>query len=337
MSLFLSRALAHTGGEIETVPDGEIALQRLESGRVDVFVTDWMLPKIDGIDVVRRMRKQFPHRPRVVVLSGLSQPEARAHALGAGADEYLCKPAALDVLQNAVRRVMTPGAPIVPVVAAVPGVSGLAAERLLTSQPLWTGFASDVASQLNAITRLDLRPSAGAITGVDAKCVASLGMLDVDAQLELHYFLRCTMAAGAVIAKAMLPRSVDHADVVTDMLAELCSLLLGSAKKALRGVGFQFTLGVPRGSVMPIGFSMQSRVVLGGPAARIIAGIGLRSAKVASIQASALRENMILIDDARSESGVVLAPAGSRLTSTRADLLSRELTGHHIRVSFVGS
>ena len=57
----------------------------------DLIILDLMLPDIDGLEVLRRMRTAKVQTP-ILILSGLSQPDDKVKALTAGADDYLTKP-----------------------------------------------------------------------------------------------------------------------------------------------------------------------------------------------------------------------------------------------------
>ena len=70
---------------------GEEALEILRHYDYDILVLDLMLPDIDGYEVIRRMRLSRNRTP-VLVLSGLTQPQAKVKALGLGADDFMTKP-----------------------------------------------------------------------------------------------------------------------------------------------------------------------------------------------------------------------------------------------------
>ncbi len=72
----------------------DLGLDGLETARIfdyDFIILDLMLPDIDGLEVLRRMRAAKVQRP-ILILSGLSQPDDKVKALTAGADDYLTKP-----------------------------------------------------------------------------------------------------------------------------------------------------------------------------------------------------------------------------------------------------
>ena len=74
--------------------DGERGLDDALSDIYDVILLDVMLPKLDGFEVIRRLREQKLMFP-VIVLSAKSEEESKIRGLEAGADDYLAKPFSL--------------------------------------------------------------------------------------------------------------------------------------------------------------------------------------------------------------------------------------------------
>ena len=86
------RALLRGSGAIVDQTDtGEEGLELARHYDYDVVVLDLMLPDMEGYDVVRRMRAARIETP-VLILSGLSRPQAKVKGFGVGADDYLTKP-----------------------------------------------------------------------------------------------------------------------------------------------------------------------------------------------------------------------------------------------------
>ncbi|MBV9355315.1 MAG: response regulator [Chloroflexi bacterium] len=81
--------------DLETVADGRSALAALEHRARDLLLVDPVLPDMEGVELVRRVRAApgLGH-PAIILVSAQAGPEARAEALAAGADDYLVKPLA---------------------------------------------------------------------------------------------------------------------------------------------------------------------------------------------------------------------------------------------------
>jgi two-component system, OmpR family, KDP operon response regulator KdpE len=83
-------ALERDGHEVETAGDGEEALARLEEGAFDLVIADWNMPRVDGFELVRRLRKTSS--VPVLVLTVRSEERDKVRVLDAGADDYVTKP-----------------------------------------------------------------------------------------------------------------------------------------------------------------------------------------------------------------------------------------------------
>lgn len=93
----LQRGLASAGFVVDTAADGVDAQGFLRAYEYDLMVLDLMLPRLDGLGVLRGLMQQSV-RPRVLVLSARDQVPDRVEALNAGADDYLVKPFSFDEL-----------------------------------------------------------------------------------------------------------------------------------------------------------------------------------------------------------------------------------------------
>jgi two-component system response regulator MprA len=87
----LSRTLSYEGFEVLTAKDGEEALNRVWEHKSDVIVLDWMMPKMDGVDVLRALRDRGDDTP-VLMLTARDAVHYRVEGLERGADDYLVKP-----------------------------------------------------------------------------------------------------------------------------------------------------------------------------------------------------------------------------------------------------
>jgi two-component system OmpR family response regulator len=94
---FIVKALREAGHLAEHAPDGLEGYAQAREGDFDVLVVDRMLPRLDGLSVIRSLREQKVETP-VLILSALGQVDDRVKGLRAGGDDYLAKPFAFSEL-----------------------------------------------------------------------------------------------------------------------------------------------------------------------------------------------------------------------------------------------
>ena len=87
----LARGLREQGYVVDLVPDGETAAAYLRFYSYEVAVLDWRMPRLSGLDLVRRLRRGGTATP-VLMLTARDAPADRITGLDAGADDYLVKP-----------------------------------------------------------------------------------------------------------------------------------------------------------------------------------------------------------------------------------------------------
>jgi two-component system chemotaxis response regulator CheB len=91
-SFLLQRTLEKQGYQVIVAQDGQEALEYLEKEPYDAVLTDWMMPRMDGISLTRHIREKLHPSPLIIVITALVAPEAKTHALDSGADDYITKP-----------------------------------------------------------------------------------------------------------------------------------------------------------------------------------------------------------------------------------------------------
>ncbi len=86
----LRRTLVYEGYDVLTALDGQQALTLAQAHRPDVIVLDWLMPRVDGLEVARRVRKAdgIP----IIMLTARDTLEDKILGLDSGADDYLVKP-----------------------------------------------------------------------------------------------------------------------------------------------------------------------------------------------------------------------------------------------------
>ncbi len=94
---FVVNGLKQSGFAVDRAADGEEGLSLFQSAKYDAAVLDIMLPKLDGLALLRRLRLEANLVP-VLILSARASVEHRVSGLQAGGDDYLSKPFAFSEL-----------------------------------------------------------------------------------------------------------------------------------------------------------------------------------------------------------------------------------------------
>lgn len=106
IALGLKLHLEKEGHEIVLAKDGEDGLNKWESSNPDLIVLDVMMPKLDGLEVLRRIREKDPKLP-VLILSAKDSTYDKVKALRGGVDDYLAKPFDAQELLLRIERLLT--------------------------------------------------------------------------------------------------------------------------------------------------------------------------------------------------------------------------------------
>jgi two-component system, OmpR family, response regulator ChvI len=98
-------ALQRDGFRVETFADGLEALTKFERALPDLAILDVIMPRLDGLELCRRLRARSEHLP-ILILSSKDEELDRILGLELGADDYLCKPFALRELLARVKALL---------------------------------------------------------------------------------------------------------------------------------------------------------------------------------------------------------------------------------------
>ncbi|WP_224361137.1 sigma-54-dependent transcriptional regulator [Hyalangium versicolor] len=94
-----------SGVEVDEAADGALALERLQAHPCDLVITDLRMPRMDGLELVRRLQG-LPHPPRVIVITAHGSERFAVEAMKAGAYDYFRKPFDVDELLAVVGRAL---------------------------------------------------------------------------------------------------------------------------------------------------------------------------------------------------------------------------------------
>lgn len=326
----IARSFTAAGHAVEVVRGGARVIERMTEEPADLLVLDWLLDGLDGMAVVRYAKEKLASRPVVMMLSSLTQNEAKLYALKNGVDEFLTKPTNAAALFAGLQA------------AIVTSVRGRAKTELrpnelrLVTTPFWMSVGQMCTGHLRGCTAiLELEARHEEPSEEDLFIQASLGMLDSEQHVELDLTLSCSRASGLRVAHSMLHMDEVDDESIAEMLSELCNNLLGFAKANLRGHGFAFTLRVPEPitrSVPPL-FSAGTRAVIVGPGVKLVLDAGIRPPSSYVVKLRELKENMILLEDVKNDSGALLLPAGTRITAAAAHRMANHGQEREVRVA----
>jgi light-regulated signal transduction histidine kinase (bacteriophytochrome) len=87
----LSRQLLRAGCNVTTAEDAQAAMSRLAEQNFDLMLLDIVMPRLDGLTALQRIRVEYPHLP-VIMISALDEMESVRRCLQLGAEDYLLKP-----------------------------------------------------------------------------------------------------------------------------------------------------------------------------------------------------------------------------------------------------
>lgn len=91
LSTYIVRRLTDSGHRVDYAARGDTGLRLVSEGSYDLLIVDRMLPGIDGLSLVKSLRKKQPTLP-VLFLSNLGGLDDRVEGLNSGGDDYLAKP-----------------------------------------------------------------------------------------------------------------------------------------------------------------------------------------------------------------------------------------------------
>ncbi|HSW62652.1 MAG TPA: sigma-54 dependent transcriptional regulator [Dissulfurispiraceae bacterium] len=101
----LQRIFTDEGYSVDAVGDGESAIRLYDEGLYDVVITDIILPGIDGIELLRRI-KERSHEQCVIIMTAFASLDTSVKALKAGAYDYLIKPLMYEEIKQSVRNAL---------------------------------------------------------------------------------------------------------------------------------------------------------------------------------------------------------------------------------------
>lgn len=90
--LLLKKVLRKDDHEVILAANGQLAWELIQQFQFDAVITDWMMPELDGLELINKIRSLKTHAPAVLMITALASKEALDKAMSAGADDFITKP-----------------------------------------------------------------------------------------------------------------------------------------------------------------------------------------------------------------------------------------------------
>jgi len=102
------KILTQVGYKVDVASSGEEAIDKIKGNGFDVVITDWKMPKMDGLEVTRRVKQEKPEMT-VIVITGYPSVENTVEAIRSGASDFVTKPFTPEELSDAMLRALSKG------------------------------------------------------------------------------------------------------------------------------------------------------------------------------------------------------------------------------------
>jgi len=320
------RALPQDTYRVEAVGDETAALAAI--AREAPQVVAFSAPSKGGQDLARRLRggENAAEAYLLAIVEAAPANKELSNLISAGVHDFMRRPFAdMEWLERvrAPERLLRWSRSV-----SKPCAFDFSAALDVSTLRSWRNLGQLVAEDLSEMAGSPFSVSQGypPHLGADAAC-ASIPMSLAGDQLELRLSIVADAAATRWVRETLLGDPSAHESAMRDALRELANTAGGSLKRAALSESITLTTGIPRDDStarFPGKHLCWSLKLEGGAGCLAVVG-EVRSHTNQRISAAQLTEGMVLAHDIRSEGGVLIVPAGSRLTATSANRLAAML------------
>jgi DNA-binding response OmpR family regulator len=311
---------------VEAVQDEAAALKAIarESPRVIVF----SVPAKGGPDLARRLHAADASGQafQIAILDSSSSGKELVHLIAAGVHDFIRRPV---IDGDLLERVKAPARLIRWARSLTASVSFDFSGKLDLSQlRVWPNLGTIVADELSQMAGQALSVSDGWPRQFQGPLYhATLPMSLAGDQLEVRISIVVDAATLAWIRETLLGDVNADQAATDDALRELANTASGAFKRAAACENIVFTTGLPvsGGNERFPGNSSCWSLSLSGDAGCLALAVEVKERENQRVPASQLTEGMVLAHDLRNDGGILLVPAGARLTGTSAAKLARLL------------
>jgi DNA-binding NtrC family response regulator len=102
------KILTQVGYRVEVASSGQEAIDKIKGDGFDVVITDWKMPRMDGLEVTRRVKQEKPEMA-VIIITGYPSVDNTVEAIRSGASDFVTKPFTPEELSDAMLRALSKG------------------------------------------------------------------------------------------------------------------------------------------------------------------------------------------------------------------------------------
>jgi CheY-like chemotaxis protein len=321
----MARALPQESYRVEAMSDESAALAAITREAPQVIVVS--IPPKGGPDLIRRLLGADASGQSYVVALLEASPSGReiSHLFAAGAHDIMRRPVIDGELLERVKapsRLLRWSRSV-----TKPAAFDFSDALDLTKLQVWKTIGCVVADDLSQIAGQAFSVNEGCPQRFSGCRSATIPMSLAGDQLELRVSLVVDPRSLAWLCEALLGDAAAANEAADDALRELANTAGGAIKRAALAESVVLTTGLPSSDAtvaVPADHACWTLNLDGGLGA-IALIVELRARQNQRVAASKLTEGMIVAHDIRNEAGMLLVPAGSRLTSTSAIKLAQML------------
>jgi AmiR/NasT family two-component response regulator len=351
----LAELLRRGNHDVSVVTDAAAAKAVLAKRRADIAVASASVDDLAAVAMALRPPEDATYRSLIAVV-GKDTSAARQAAFGAGADDVVVASASASELadhvhsaervvklerrlrervaelESALRRLsmqaLARGQEVATGAAKSPGGGGGLTVLLTTT---WTGLEELLGNMCTEYLQTPFVHLVGAAPPSSGCRGSRISLSDTENQLKLELSFYASDESARAIATSFCggDASVVDDDVIRDVLLELANSGMGVIKAGFLGEQFRFVGAIPE----PTTSADRAKAFDGAEAKRVLAfrsdkavvyvAVTLKHQGRVRVLGARLKEGMVVASDVKSEAGVLLVRAGTRLTETTAEKLAR--------------
>ena len=160
LAKLILKSLERAGFAVKTAPNGVIALEMLAEEHFDALIADWLMPELDGLELITLIRKKIKPAPICFVITASDNDQAYEKAMFSGADGFLAKPISpvqlITILNESFAKIapfeiLKPEKPQITSSGKLPPFPAVAIVSSTGGPPVLAAFLSQLSSPINAV------------------------------------------------------------------------------------------------------------------------------------------------------------------------------------------